>query len=1067
VSLLSDFKWRAKYDSDRADLVKDFYEPALSSAVRYDRTTGYFSASVLTLAARGIEGLVRNQGRMRLVVGCTLDVPEVEAIERGRDLRDTVASHLLATPLLPESPTQTDALELLSWMVARGYLEVKVAIPCTPDRRPYPGTAIFHEKAGVVEDKTGDRLAFNGSVNETASGWAYNWESFHVFTSWKGEDALAHVDTEERGFQQLWNDKARRCLVVDVPSAVRDDLLKFLPPDDARPRRLQQVVDPDPESAVEEAETVEVVPPPVSNPADLRPLVWGVIQHAPTLPNGGERVGEATAIVTPWPHQVRAFERMYNRWPPRLLIADEVGLGKTIEVGLVVRQAILAGRARRVLVLAPKAVVRQWQIELREKFNLNWPIYDGQTLTWSSSPAHGGSRTVKIARAHWHREPFVITSSQLMRRTDRESELLVDAEPWDLVVLDEAHHARRKGAGLTKDRKPNQLLGLMQRLRERTAGLLLLTATPMQVHPLEVWELLRLLGLPDAWTESQFLAFFDRAAKGNPSHEEFEFLARMFQSTEATYGPADESVARRFMPRAGALASRQVMRALRDPAATARKRLETDRRKAAIKVMVATSPVARLTSRHTRELLRRYFEAGLISTPVPRRRVDDVFVDLSADERRVYESVEDYISTTYQQADPARKNAVGFVMTVYRRRLASSFLALRQTLAARLDDLRQPGRLTVEPDDVQEAEEGEDAPDADQAVHLSIDALEAEERGDLESLLTVVKKLPVDSKAGVLAGELRKLAADGYEQALVFTQYTDTLDFLREELVRAGLRVICFSGRGGERRGPGGQWTWVSREDAKRAFREKQADILLCTDAAAEGLNFQFCGALVNYDLPWNPMRVEQRIGRIDRLGQGFAEIRIINLHYRDTVEADVYVALRERINLFERFVGKLQPILAALPRRIQDAALASKAAREQSKAEAVSAVQTDVAEAESDPFDLDAITEDEVRDPVRAEPLYNLEDLDAVIKNSGLLPPGIDVSPLGTREYSYSQPGMSAPVRVTTSPAYFDEHPESVELWSPGSPIFPLPESVLPTEEVARRIAEFRILVSGSQDAT
>ena len=136
-------------------------------------------------------------------------------------------------------------------------------------------------------------------------------------------------------------------------------------------------------------------------------------------PLGGARVGEATAAVTPWPHQVRAFERLYAHWPPRLLIADEVGLGKTIQAGLLLRQAWLAGRAKRILILAPKAVLRQWQIELREKFNLNWPIYDGRQLVRYASPALRGSERRPVGADAWHAEPVVIASSHLMRRRDR------------------------------------------------------------------------------------------------------------------------------------------------------------------------------------------------------------------------------------------------------------------------------------------------------------------------------------------------------------------------------------------------------------------------------------------------------------------------------------------------------------------------------------------------------------------------------------------------------------------------------------------------------------------------
>ncbi|GMV20772.1 MAG: hypothetical protein AMXMBFR57_07210 [Acidimicrobiia bacterium] len=1049
MSLLSDRAWKAKYDSGRHDLVRDFYEPVLAAATRYDRSTGFFSARVLTLSAIGIEGLVRNQGHWRLVVGSQLEHSDLEAVERGMDPAQAIGLRIQSMPLAPEGRDEAEALELLSWLIARGTLEIRFAIPCDLQRRPIAGGGMFHEKAGIIEDKTGDRLAFNGSNNETPSGWGRNWESFHAFTSWTGQDGQARVAAEELSFRQLWDDEAPHCLVVDLPAAVRDDLLRFLPADDQLPVRLQGngVVSPAIESPANESHQ--------PTQEDLRPLAWGLIAHGATLGSGAERVGEATSTVSPWPHQVRAFERMYRQWPPRLLIADEVGLGKTIEAGLVLRQAWMAGRVKRVLILAPKAVVRQWQAELREKFNLDWPIYDGSALQWA---AHRGRTVVSrpVGERDWHREPFVIVSSHLMRRAARSRELVEGAERWDLVILDEAHHARRKGGGVTKDRKPNRLLDLMLQLKDRADGLLLLTATPMQVHPKEVWDLLSLLRMPEAWTEDAFVRFFETAALPNPSQEQFEELARLFREAETTYGPMPDEMAVRLVPNNSRLTAKKVLAALRDQAVTERRRMETDRRRAAIRIMQAGTPVARVISRHTRELLRRYFREGRISTPVPERKVEDVFITLSIDERALYDLVENYISTAYNAAAPDQKNAVGFVMTIYRRRLSSSARALAETLDGRLRNLKRPAPPPVDDEDLFGEEDQSDEPEDEEAAEaLMQQAGEVEERGTLSSLLELARRLRRDTKADHLLAHLGRLRGEGRSQVMVFTQYTDTLDFVREVLVEAGYRVLCYSGRGGERQAPRRRWTTVSREETKRLFSRGDADVLLCTDAAAEGLNFQFCGALINYDMPWNPMRVEQRIGRIDRLGQRFPDIRIINLHYEGTVETDIYRALRARINLFGQFVGRLQPILSALPKTITAAALTG-----QNKDEATSAVLRSVDSAEQAAFDLDDITADVIEERARPTATYDLSFLDRVVRNPALLPPGVTARPLGNGEYEYSHPGMTESLRITTRAEYYSEHPDSVALWSPGSALFPKADSVADRGTVAARTEELAKLL-------
>ncbi len=1033
--MLRDHHWKLKYTPDDGDLVSEFYIPALEDAERYDRLTGYFNAGALALAARGIEGLVRNGGTMRLVVGCTLAPPEVDAIERGEELRAHVERHLTELPLVASDSDVSEALELLAWMVTHGHLEVKVAVPCDAQGVPVPDGGLFHEKSGIIEDRTGQKLAWTGSLNETAAGWRTNWETINVSTGWEHPE---RVRLEEGNFERMWSGPRGRWIVLDVPQAVRRDLLRFLPKDDKKPARLL-----DGEQAGDDTEEGQVpVPVPAEEESEedarRRAEVWEFIRKAPTLPDGGSRVGEATSAVTPWPHQVRAFERMYENWPPRLLIADEVGLGKTIQAGMLIRQAWIAERAKRVLILAPKAVLRQWQIELREKFNLNWPIYDQGKLTWYPSPAMVGRDVREVAPNAWHHEDAVIVSSQLMRRHERAAELL-SAERWDLVVLDEAHHARRRGAGSAREEdRPNALLSLMRELRDRTEGLLLLTATPMQVHQIEVWDLLDLLAMPSEWTGQAFVDFFENVVRPDPSTAAMERMAMLFRAAEDAYGPVDEARAQRVTD-LSALRARKVMRALRDSASIPRRRLASQERSAALAIMRSHTPIRHLVSRHTRDLLRRYFEAGLLKTPIAGRDVEDRFIEMSAPERAVYDALEDYIRTTYNQADESVRNAVGFIMTVYRRRLASSFAALGATLRKRFDAVGSGADLLANAEeDIPDDEAAEEALDVDEVGDLSRQALLAEEHSDIGELLASVEALAPDTKLSALIRTLDRLRDDGYRQVMVFTQYTDTMDFLRERLsAHDGTRLMCYSGRGGETPvgGAPNLWRSISRDDAKRRFREGEADVLLCTDAAAEGLNFQFCGALVNYDMPWNPMRVEQRIGRIDRLGQTHERIRIINLHYDDTVETDVYRALRGRILLFESVVGRLQPILARLSGAIGQAVLHG------GKQGLPDAVVSEVNEADAGGFDIDVALDDEESMPDRPEPPLTMQWLDEVISSFPLMPPQIQVRLLQGREYALRWANVPEELRVTTDSEYYEAHADSVELWSPAGVAFVGPQ--------------------------
>ena len=1045
---LADHQWRRRFSSSLQNLLDGFYQPALQHATRYWRVTGYFTSRSLLQVLEGVENLVAaspdgiGHGQMRLITGVFLSEQDITALAAGTPaetvLTDHLCNHFPFKGVEPGGPGAAAlGAELLAWLVSRGHLEIRVGLPLTDGRIVNDG-AIFHAKEGVIEDQLGQRLGFSGSVNETPNGWTSNFETIQTFCSWKPGGA-EDIDELEAGFLRLWDNQDQGARTFTLPDAVRQQLAIFQPVEGV-PRRLKPFLNELPPADPK---------PPVEDVPDLderRRIVWSyVLQAAASHLPGAERVGEGTSAVTPWPHQQRAFQRLWQQWPPRLLIADEVGLGKTVQAGLLLRQAWLSGRARRMLVMAPASVLKQWQRELREKFGLDWPIYSGKSLDWQPSrfrPA-GLSRTVD--RISWSAEPFVLVSSHLMRRRDRHQELL-EAEPYDLVVLDEAHHARtrRENSSSGGERlRPNTLMQLMQQLRQRTKGLLLLTATPMQVSELEVWDLLALLGMPPEWTEDAFEHFFAWVEKENPDEATLSYLAGLWRSSVLAFGEAPANAMPETL-RKSPLRKRKALRALNDTDPLSRRNLGIDIRQAALALAKRWTPVQGLISRHSRTLLRAYKQQGSMDLAIGTRHVDDRFLESTPDERALYEAVEDFISTQYAQATGQKKSAVGFVMTIYRRRLASSVAALVSTLEKRMAGQQQ-----------QLEEDAAASEDDDITGELTLDLegiqsafQEVSVQGELDAIGVLLDQArPLvghDSKGAEFLKAIDELQAQGYKQVIVFSQYTDTVDALKALLVGAGrISLMTFTGRGGELLQRGGEWKALNREATKRDFKQGKAEILLCTDAAAEGLNFQFCGALINYDMPWNPMRVEQRIGRIDRIGQTHARMQIINLHLDGTVEADVYRALKGRIAMFEQVVGKLQPILAKASSSISQATLVSRDQREKARASAVAAVEQ---EPEIKGLDLDDVLQDldAIRDVVNTlqpSPL-TLADLEAILRQPALLPPGCSARSIGAYDFAWTQPGLDKEMRVTCNASYYEDNSDSCELWVPGSPLFPLSET-------------------------
>ncbi|MBN1876000.1 MAG: DEAD/DEAH box helicase family protein [Anaerolineae bacterium] len=1040
--LLRDHTFQLSYGPGD-DRLHAFYIPALRASVRYDRMAGYFSSHALAIAAAGVAHLIANGGTMRLLAGAQLSHEDVAAIEAGYDMQAVVAhtlSRALPDPATIASQYLRERLEALAWLVAIGRLDIRVVLPKGPGGLPLPAPEArdyFHPKVGIFTDAMGDQVAFNGSINESVTGWEHNYEYFTVWRSWVSDESRAYVAEQVGRFTRLWEQREPDWFSLPVPDAARDALLRYRPAGaparDPLERRTDFPVCPDDSedpSHIKEQVKQLVLAPDLARER----VVCQFLRDAPYLV-GTTGLGAATCAIAPWPHQKTVAQRVIASYPARYLFCDEVGLGKTIEAGLVLRELWLRGTVSRALILTPKSVLRQWQEELHEKFALDVPVYDGKVFRDIA-----GAILPATTPNPWDSVALALASSQLVKRRERQQDLL-QARPWDLILVDESHHARRKDFLDKTTYRPNRLLELLNALQKRAAGLVLMTATPMQVDPIEVWDLLSLLGLRGAWGADgrDFLRFYEqlRQAQDGVEGVDWPFLLRMFQAELAARGgtldPAVVTYAQEALGVVGWLHLKQV---LETPVARATvpplSRISPQSRDVVVELLKHYTPLRRLVFRNTRALLREYRQCGMLAETVPTRSPQLQWIVMQGDARALYERIEDYIGNFYRKYEAQRKG-LGFVMTVYRRRLTSSFYAVRRSLERRLAFLQGKADLELDEDDI---EQDALSLDVDEAVEEDAEIARAYRREEIayvEDFLHALRALGYhDAKVEQLLGDLKA----GFRQrdtVLIFTQYTDTMDFLRERLrEHYGSQIACYSGRGGEW-WDGNAWVPITKEDLKNDFRQgERIKILLATDAASEGLNLQTCGMLINYDMPWNPMRVEQRIGRIDRIGQRYDDVWIHNYFYADTVEALVYKALSARIDWFQYIVGPLQPILAQVGRVIQTVAMTTGAARRRVLEEELADLASALDNVEAN-LDLDVWAERAQDTEPWPSPL-TLPDLAASILASPTLAACLRPHTSIAGAFWLALDEQRTP--VTFDRAVFDDYPNTLKLLTYGSPL-------------------------------
>ncbi|AOP32668.1 RNA helicase [Leptospira tipperaryensis] len=503
------------------------------------------------------------------------------------------------------------------------------------------------------------------------------------------------------------------------------------------------------------------------------------------------------------PHQIESTYIVVNSLRPRFILADEVGLGKTIEAALVMKELIFRRGYKKVLVVAPSPLLVQWQQELKNKFNEDFEIVKRKNFHTEGEK-------------NWKNFQHVITSVDFIKNPKYAEEIL--KTKWDIVIFDEAHRLRRDYHKITR------AYLFAEKISKKCECLLLLTATPFRGKLEELYYLMHLI---DPNILGPYHTFVNDYILGN----------------------------------------------------------KTDLKEKISKVL----------------LRRRKVEVGGFT----KRFAKTVRIELSPVEREFYEETTNYVRREYNLAMRTQNRAIGFVMIVFQKLLDSSVFALlsaltkrRFLLENRFHHIKQM-ESKLEEWDLDETEDVEEfVSGLDESVQLDLQSLRRELLS-LNRLILLGKKIKEDKKSIKLKETILKLQKEGHPKFIIFTQFRTTQDFLASVL--AEFQVTLFHGS-------------LSADAKERAIVEfkTKTEILICTEAGGEGRNLQFANVLFNYDLPWSPLKIEQRIGRIHRFGQK-DNVFIFNFASKDTVAERILEVLTNKIRLFEESIGSSDELLGAI----------------------------------------------------------------------------------------------------------------------------------------------------------
>ena len=836
-----------RFSSRTHRLDASFLMQHLAGARSYKRIAGYFTSSLFEVAGEALEHIPE------VKIVCNVDIhPDDLKVAQLRESK--MLGRWNERALEAEALLNRERYRRLDAFLARHGQAVRIA--------PDDICGFVHGKAGVITLADGRRLGFIGSMNETRNGWQRHYEIL-----WEDESPEG-VEWIEEEFDFLWN------AAKPLPRAVIREVHR------RGYRREIEFIEIDDDESLAPAALIES--PLYREGQQLQPWQQGFLTEC------------------------LRHQRLYGT--ARLLLADEVGLGKTLSLATAALTLCLlsdkdSGPRRPVVIFAPATLTEQWQTEMLDKLGIPTARWDTVGKVWLDADERVLSPAGRGQIAHCPLRIGIVSTGLMMRDSLEKQHLL--GMRFGVVILDEAHKARtRQGFGKEAG-TPNELLAFMREIAARADHVLLGTATPIQTNPADLWDLLGILHQGSG----RFVLGHDLAPWHRPD-EVLDILAGRVEVESLTHAwellrsplPRMESTSE---PRARRLFSAirqdlglqngewQTNRSLADLTEETREILEEEleRRISGATLFQRENPLVRHVVLRKRQQLE---DAGLLA----RVGVEVHPERGQVSEQRAFDALfEGKALRTSENFRQAYGEARAFGKALAKRGKGSGFM--KNLMEQRICSSVHAGLATARRLLQGDAEHEEDE---EQGVDLKVET--GEEREVLQRLITRLERLEADPKMEAVVHFLDKEEWLGLG-VIIFSQYYDTAKWLADSLAARypAEAVGLYAGAGRSRLYLRGDSVSVERETLKRMVAEHQIRVMVATDAACEGLNLQTLGTLINVDLPWNPTRLEQRIGRIKRFGQRRETVDMLNLVFEQTVDEKIYERLSERMkNRYDLF---------------------------------------------------------------------------------------------------------------------------------------------------------------------